>query len=175
LDTISRSSGRDVGRGVLDIVKTKYTRLQVAEHREGVTRRIQAVNIIRFALCWDQWDCLSVTHISFGPFGTSAHAPTPGELCGILTALSDTLRSLTMRGTWRGSRDGTTFNGPITLKALTSLTTSTGWEPHVRDVLEGCRFPALEHIDTHISLLGNLPSTLINFSTFRRTQTVSFG
>jgi hypothetical protein len=123
---------------------------------------VKTLAIIRFALCWDQWDCLSVTHLSLGPFGTSAHAPTPGELCGILTALSDTLRSLTMRGTWQGSRDGTTFNGPIILKALTSLTTPTGWEPQVRDVLEGCRFPALEHIDTHISLLDNLPSTLIS-------------
>jgi F-box-like len=123
---------------------------------------IKTLSIVRFALRWDQWDCLSVTHLSLGPFGTSGYAPTPTELCGILTALSDTLCSLAIKGTWQGSRDGTTFNGPVILKALKSLTTSTGWEPHTRDILEGCRFPALEHIDTHISLLDTLPPTLIS-------------
>jgi hypothetical protein len=123
---------------------------------------IRILTIIRFALRWDQWNCLSVTHLSLGPFRTSAHGPTPGELCGILAALSDTLCSLTMKGTWQGSRDGTAFNGPVTLKVLTSLTTSTGWEPHVKDVLEGCRFPALEHVDMHISLFDTLPSTLVS-------------
>jgi len=141
---------------------------RVPQQSDALSRRprppngIKTLNIVRFALRWDQWDCLSVTHLSLGPFGTTALAPTPGELCGILKALSDTLCSLTVKGTWQGSQDGTTFNGPITLKALTSLTTSTGWEPQVRDVLEGCRFPALEHIDTHISLLDTLPSTLIS-------------
>jgi hypothetical protein len=126
---------------------------------------VRILSIAGFSLRWDQWNCLSVTHLSLGPFSTSAHGPTARELSGMLAALSDALRSLTMKGTWQGARDGSAFQGPITFKALTSLTTFTGWEPHVKEVLEGCRFPALEHIDIHISLFHTLSPTLVSVLT----------
>jgi len=128
----------------------------------GRLRHLKSLSVARQTLRWTPWECLSIVYLSLGPFGTTARGPSPRELFGILTALSDTLRSLTLKGTWQGYRSDHLFQGPITLKALKSLIAPSGWEPQVVYVIQGCRFPVLEHVEILFSLFYTPPPALVS-------------
>ncbi|KIM26963.1 hypothetical protein M408DRAFT_175795 [Serendipita vermifera MAFF 305830] len=118
------------------------------------------LNLSRFPVRWDQWNCTSITELNLGSFSRREPGPSRTELCKILSLLSKQLRELSIMGPWQPTPDHVPGFPPVVLEALTSFTTFRwGWP--VEEVLLTCTFPVLEHVDTELPL-GGLSTCLIS-------------
>ncbi|KIM26962.1 hypothetical protein M408DRAFT_330329 [Serendipita vermifera MAFF 305830] len=124
-----------------------------------------SLTVTRCALQWTPWDCTTITKLTLGPFGSPVQGPTNKELGDMLSAVSERLSSLTIKGSWQSPPDDIQAGDPIILQALTSLNILAEWGPQVRYILTTCRFPNLVELDTYISFFTPLSPQLIQLLT----------
>ncbi|KIM20080.1 hypothetical protein M408DRAFT_30673 [Serendipita vermifera MAFF 305830] len=133
---------------------------QVLPHVLPANDHLTLLHLSRFSVCWDQWNCTSITNLELGFFTAREPGPNATELCKILSLLSKRLRELSIVGEWQPTSDYVYNRRPISLEALKSFTTYQ-WEWPVQEVLLNCSFPVLEHVNTELPL-RNLSTRLMS-------------